>query len=213
MTETLSGIINLIIHIDTYLVYMTSTYGLWAYAILFLIIFLETGLVVAPFFPGDSLLFAAGALASTGALNIIFIFLVLSLAAILGDSVNYWIGNLFGKNFLKADTKNPRFIRKDYLDRSEKFYEKHGGKAIIIARFIPIIRTFAPFTAGLARMDYKKFLSYNIVGGILWVGLVSLGGYLFGNIPVVRDNFFFVIIAIIIISFIPVIVEMLRKKE
>ncbi len=213
MTFELTSIIDFIIHIDSYLIYITSTYGSWLYGILFLIIFLETGLVITPFLPGDSLIFAAGALASVGALNIILLFFLLAAAAILGDSANYWIGNIFGKTLLKADTPNPRFIRKDYLERAEKFYEKYGGRAIIIARFIPIIRTFAPFAAGLAKMNYKKFISYNITGGILWVGLFSIGGYLFGNIPIVKQNFSLVVIAIIIISIIPLIIEMFEKKN
>src|SRR3989338_1787712 len=211
MGADLMSIVDFIIHIDLYLVSFASDYGSLVYGILFFIIFLETGLVVAPFLPGDSLLFASGALASAGALNIILVFFLLSLAAILGDSVNYWIGNIFGKRLLRADTENPRFIKKEYIARTEKFYEKYGGRAIIIARFIPIIRTFAPFVAGLAKMNYGKFALYNISGGILWVGLFTIGGYLFGNIPLIKDNFSIAVIAIIILSVIPLAIEILRK--
>jgi len=207
--ELISQIIDFFLHLDKYLAEIISTYGIWTYMILFLVIFVETGLVIMPFLPGDSLLFAAGTFASLGALNVWVLFISLSIAAILGDTVNYWIGNYVGE---KAFSGNIRFLKKEYLDRTHDFYERHGGKTIILARFIPIIRTFAPFVAGVGEMSYGRFLTYNVVGGILWVGIFVFAGYYFGNIPFVRDNFSVVILAIIIISVLPGVFEFTKER-
>jgi len=201
--------IDFFLHIDKNLALIIQSYGTFTYVILFLIIFCETGLVIAPFLPGDSLLFAAGAFASAGALNIIFLLILLITAAIIGDSINYTIGNLIGP---KVFHEKSRFFKKEYLVKTQNFYEKHGGKTIIIARFMPIIRTFAPFVAGIGKMKYRKFLLYNIVGGVVWVSLFLFAGYFFGALPFVKDNFTIVIITIIIISIIPGIIEYMRCK-
>lgn len=184
---------------------------MWTYAILFAIIFCETGLVITPFLPGDSLLFAAGSFAAVGALNEMWLFWLLSLAAFLGDTVNYWIGAYIGPKVFHKE--HVRFLNKEYLNRAHQFYEKYGGKTIIIARFVPIIRTFAPFVAGIGKMTYWRFISYNIFGGILWVASFVFAGYYFGNIPLVKNNFTFVIFAIIIISVIPAVVEYFRHRK
>jgi len=203
----LLNFIDIILHIDKYLNQIIVEYGILTYAILFLIIFLETGLVAVPFLPGDSLLFAAGAFAAMGALNPLWLILLLALAAILGDTANYWIGHHAGGRLY---TMNMRYIKKEYLERTQHFYEKHGGRTIIIARFLPIIRTFAPFVAGLGKMSYPRFLSYNVTGGIAWVSLFISIGYYFGNVPLVKQNFSLVIFAIIIISLIPAFLEVAR---
>jgi membrane-associated protein len=203
-------IIDLILHMDKYLGQIIQDYGMWTYLFLFFVIFMETGFVVTPFLPGDSLLFAAGTFAGMGYLNIGILFVLLSTAAILGDTVNYWIGHMIGP---RAFSGNVRFLKKEYLDRTHAFYEKHGGKTIIIARFIPIIRTFAPFVAGVGAMTYGKFISYNVIGGLAWVALFTLGGYFFGNLPFVQDNFSLVILAIIIISVMPAIIEFIRERS
>ena len=187
------------------------SYKSWTYLVLFLIIFCETGLVFTPFLPGDSLLFAAGALAALGSLNPLILFLLLAVAAILGDTVNYWIGEFIGEKLF--DSKKLKFLKREHLDKTHQFYEKHGGKTIIIARFVPIIRTFAPFVAGIGSMTYAKFLSYNFLGGILWVGLFIFGGYYFGNLPFVKSNFSAVILAIVIISVLPGVIEYLRNRK
>ena len=176
---------------------------------LFLIIFLETGVVVTPFLPGDSLLFAAGTFAALGSLNVFALFILLTLAAILGDTLNYWIGHFIGP---RAFSGNTRFLKKEYLDRTHEFYEKYGGKTIILARFIPIIRTFAPFVAGIGAMDYPHFFFFNVIGAVLWVSIFTFGGYFFGNLPFVRDNFTIVIMVIILISVLPGVFEFLREK-
>ena len=207
--DIISQLINFILHIDKYLSTLIANVGVWTYVILFGIIFLETGFVITPFLPGDSLLFAAGAFAGKGDLNIWVLLISLSIAAILGDTVNYWIGHYIGP---RAFSGNIRFLKKDYLDRTHDFFEKHGGKTIILARFIPIIRTFAPFVAGAASMTYGKFITYNVVGGIAWVSIFTLGGYFFGRLPFVQQNFTLVIVAIIIISVLPGVVEFLREK-
>lgn len=207
--EFISTLIDFFLHLDKYLTEIVQDYGVWTYLILFLVIFCETGLVITPFLPGDSLLFAAGALAGLGALNIVWLIVLLSIAAILGDTVNYWIGNYIGP---RAFSGNIRFLKKEYLDRTHAFYEKHGGKTIILARFIPIIRTFAPFVAGIGAMTYSHFLTYNIVGGIIWVASFTLAGYFFGNLPVVQNNFSLVIVAIIIISLAPMVFEFLKSR-
>jgi len=202
-------VIDIILHLDQYLNIIAQKYGWGVYLILFLIIFAETGLVIAPFLPGDSLLFAAGTFAAQGSLNIFFLFLLLSLAAIIGDSVNYQIGKHVGTRVFH---EKARYFKKEYLIKTEKFYEKHGAKTIILARFIPIIRTFAPFVAGIGKMDYFKFLVYNIVGGVGWVTIFLFGGYFFGNIPWVKENFEWVLLVIIFYSFIPIIYEILKHN-
>lgn len=199
--------IDFILHLDKYLDVLVQQYGVWTYAILFIIIFLETGLVVTPFLPGDSLLFAAGALASKG-LSVPFLVLLLAVAAILGDTINYFTGSFVGpKVFTK---KHSLIFHKEYLDRTHAFYEKYGAKTIVLARFVPIIRTFAPFVAGIGKMHYPKFLTYNVLGGVLWVASLVLLGHYFGTIPVVKENFELAIIAIIIVSLIPVFIELLK---
>lgn len=208
--EIIQFLIDFVLHLDEHLSIIIQNFGVWTYLLLFLIIFLETGVVITPFLPGDSLLFAAGAFAALGALNIWVLFALLSLAAILGDTVNYWIGHYIGP---RAFSGNIRFLKREYLDRTHAFYEKHGGKTIILARFIPIIRTFAPFVAGIGAMTYDKFIVYNVSGAILWVGLFLFGGYFFGNLPFVKDNFTVVILAIIGISVLPGVVEFLRERS
>ena len=209
--EFLSKVIDFIIHLDTHLSDLIQTYGLWTYLILFGVIFCETGLVVTPFLPGDSLIFAAGTFAARGDLKVGWLFLVLAAAAVIGDTVNYWIGKIIGpKIFHKEKT---RFFKKEYLDRTHEFYEKYGAETIIIARFVPIIRTFAPFVAGIGRMSYLKFISYNVIGGVGWVAIFTFGGYFFGNIPFVKNNFSIVIIAIILISLVPAVLEFLKHRK
>jgi len=208
--DLLPRIMDLFLHLDQHLGQLISQYGTWTHLILFLIVFCETGLVVTPFLPGDSLLFAAGTFAALGALDLWMVVLLLILAAIAGDTVNYWIGAYIGPRAFRGDI---RFLRKEYLDRTHAFYEKHGGKTIILARFVPIIRTFAPFVAGIGAMSYPRFITYNVVGAVLWVGLFVLGGYFFGNISVVRENFTLVILAIIAISVLPIVIEALRARR
>ena len=207
--NALKFLIDFILHLDVHLGQIISAYGSLTYTLLFLIIFVETGLVVTPFLPGDSLLFAVGAFAALGSLNIFMILILLMVAAILGDTVNYWVGHFFGEK-LVANPKVP--IKKEHIERTQKFFDKHGGKTIILARFVPIVRTFAPFVAGIGKMHYGKFISFNIIGGIGWVLLVTLSGFFFGNIPVVKDNFSTVIIAIVLISIAPMIVQGLISK-
>ncbi len=203
-------IFDIVLHVDEYLQNIIADYGLLTYAILFLVIFVETGLVIMPFLPGDSLLFAAGTFAALGSFDVILLFFLLFIAAILGDTVNYWIGHKIGPKVFERDS---RFIKKEHLEKTQKFYEKHGGKTIIIARFMPIVRTFAPFVAGVGTMHYKNFLIYNVFGGFLWVSLFIFGGYFFGNIPFVRDNFETVIFGIIIISVLPMFIELYKSKR
>ena len=205
--EFITFLIDLFLHIDEHLATIINQYGTWTYALLFLVIFLETGFVVTPFLPGDSLLFAAGTFASLGSLNLLPLLGLLMFAAVLGDTVNYWIGHALGDRAYQI-----KWVRKDYLDRTHAFFEKHGGKTIFLARFVPIVRTFAPFVAGIGRMSYGYFISYNIFGGIFWVALFTLAGYFFGNIPFVRRNFEFVIIAIILISVMPILYEWLKAR-
>jgi membrane-associated protein len=207
--QIISELVDFILHLDVHLNAIIQNFGIWTYLILFLIIFLETGIVITPFLPGDSLLFAAGSFAALGSLNVFALFIILTLAAILGDTLNYWIGHFIGP---RAFSGNVRFLKKEYLDRTHGFYEKHGGKTIILARFIPIIRTFAPFVAGIGAMDYPTFLFFNVIGAVLWVALFTFGGYFFGNLPFVRDNFTIVILAIIVISVMPGVFEFLRDK-
>jgi len=204
------SVVDFFLHLDEHLNQIVTTYGVWTHLILFAIVFAETGLVVTPFLPGDSLLFAAGALAALGSLDLWLLVVLLIGAAILGDSVNYWVGAWIGP---RAFSGNVRFLRKDYLERTHAFYEKHGGKTIILARFVPIIRTFAPFVAGVGAMSYPRFIVYNIVGAVLWVGLFVPLGYFFGNMPTVKNNFSLVIFAIIGISVMPIAVEMFRARR
>jgi membrane-associated protein len=208
--EILKGLIDIFLHIDTHLSELIKNYGLWTYLIMFVIIFLETGLVVTPFLPGDSLLFAAGTFAALGALDMMWLFVILSLAAVAGDTVNYWIGAYVGPKVFHKE--KVRFLNREYLDRTHQFYEKYGGKTIIIARFVPIIRTFAPFVAGIGSMTYWRFISYNVIGGVAWIILCTLAGYFFGNLPIVRENFSLVILAIIIISILPGVIEYMRHR-
>jgi membrane-associated protein len=210
--EILNKLIDLFLHLDRHLNEVITEYGPWTYLLLFLIVFCETGLVITPVLPGDSLLFAAGALAaiSGSPLNVGFLFVLLTVAAILGDTVNYWIGSSVGPKIFSK--QNVRFLNREYLDRTHQFYEKYGGKTIIIARFIPIVRTFAPFVAGIGRMTYWRFLLYNVVGGIVWVAVCLFAGYWFGNIPIVKQNFSIVIIVIVFISVLPAIIEYVRHR-
>ena len=203
-------IIDFILHIDVYLSDIIAQYGAWTLAILASIIFVETGVVVMPFLPGDSLIFAAGTFAARGALNPWAVFIVLSLAAIAGDTVNYWIGHRVGS---KAYSGEVRWIKKDHMERTHAFFEKYGGKAIFLARFVPIVRTFAPFVAGVSQMPYGFFFRWNVIGGITWVAIFTLLGYFFGNIPFVQQNFELVIVAIVVISVIPAIVEVLKARK
>lgn len=206
--ELLKSFIDLFLHLDKHLAELISQYGTWTYCILFVVVFCETGLVVTPLLPGDSLLFATGALASTGALNVHLTAVLLIIAAILGDTVNYWIGHKVGPKVFHEEKS--RFFKKEYLDRTHAFYEKHGGKTIIFARFIPIIRTFAPFVAGIGSMSYGKFFAYNVIGAIAWVLSFVYAGFYFGNIPIVKRNFTLVILAIIVISMMPGFIEYWR---
>ena len=208
--DLVRSIIDVFLHLDQHLSQVISRYGGWTHLILFGIIFCETGLVITPFLPGDSLLFAAGTFAALGALDLRLIVLLLVVAAILGDSVNYWVGAYIGP---RAFSGNVRFLRQEYLERTHAFYEKHGGKTIILARFVPIIRTFAPFVAGVGAMSYPKFLTYNVMGAVLWVGLFVLGGYFFGSIRMVRENFTLVILAIIAVSVTPIVFEAVRTRR
>ena len=202
-------LIDFIIHIDKYIEIIIANYGIFTYFILFFIVFIETGLVIAPFLPGDSLIFVAGAFAARGAMNVYLLFFLLCIAAILGDTVNYWIGSYFGKNVFS----NSRFFKKEHLKRTEEFYDKYGSKTIIIARFVPIVRTFAPFVAGVGKMKYSKFITYNITGGIAWVLVFLFAGYFFGTIPFVEKNLTLFIFAIIFISLLPPVVEYIRQKR
>lgn len=208
--DLIHTLVDFILHLDRHLAEIIAQYGLWTYLILFLIVFAETGLVVTPFLPGDSLLFAAGTFAGLGALDPWLMFLLLGIAAIAGDTLNYWVGRYVGP---RAFSGTIRWLRQDYLDQTRAFYEKHGGKTIVLARFIPIIRTFAPFVAGVGEMKYSRFLAYNVLGGVVWVGLFVFAGYLFGNIPVVRRNFTAVIMGIIVISVLPIAFEWWKRRR
>ncbi len=206
--DAVTGFVDFFLHLDLHLRDMLAAYGTWTYLILFLIIFAETGLVVMPILPGDSLLFAAGAFAGMGDLSGGLLILVLSAAAILGDTVNYWIGKYAGDWILHRSKR--RWIQKKYLDRTHEFFERYGGKTIILARFVPIVRTFAPFVAGIGAMTYGKFIVYNVVGGIVWVGVCVGAGYLFGGLPIVKDNFSLVVLGIVFVSILPGIIEFIR---
>jgi len=207
--ETIKLAIEFVLHIDKYLAQIINAVGLWTYLVLFVIIFIETGLVITPFLPGDSLLFAAGAFAALGSLNPIALFVITAIAAILGDTANYWIGNKIGP---RAFSGNIRFLKKEYLDRTRAFYDKHGGKTIFLARFVPIVRTFAPFVAGVGQMRYGYFITYNLVGGVVWTALFVFAGYFFGNLSFVKNNFSLVILAIVVISVLPAVFEYLKER-
>lgn len=207
----LSNFINVILHLDKYLNVIIQNYGMWTYALLFLLIFCETGLVVTPFLPGDSVLFATGALASIGSLEIFPLFIIFYLAAVIGDTANYHIGQKIGTKILEKE--DVKFINKEYLNRAHDFYKKHGSMTIVLGRFIPIIRTFVPFVAGIGEMSYSKFIIYNMLGGFFWVTLFLGGGYFFGNLPFIKEHFSFVLIAIIIISVIPGIAAFIKNKR
>lgn len=209
--EFLSGLIDFVLHLDTHLSAIIQSAGIWTYLILFVVIFIETGVVVMPFLPGDSLIFAAGTFAARGDFKLLPLFGLLAAAAILGDTANYWIGKIIGPKVFRQE--NSRIFKKAYLDRTRNFYEKYGAETIIIARFVPIVRTFAPFVAGIGRMSYGRFLSYNIVGGVGWVALFTFGGYFFGNIAFIKNNFSLVIIAIIFISLLPALLEILKHRK
>ena len=208
--EILNLLIDFILELDEHLALIIVQYGIWTYAFLFLIIFMETGFVVTPFLPGDSLLFAAGSFAALGPLNPWTLFGLLALAAILGDTINYWVGHYIGERAFSSDI---RWLKKEYLDRTHEFYEKHGGKTIILARFIPIIRTFAPFVAGVGQMTYGHFIAFNVVGGIAWVAIFTALGYFFGNLPLVKENFELVVFAIILISLLPPVYEYIKTRK
>lgn len=208
MIDFLLAALDFVLHLDKHLAELVADYGAWTYFILFMIVYCETGLVVTPFLPGDSLLFAVGALAATGVLNVGLAFVLLLVAAILGDATNYYVGSKFGDRLV---ARHPRWLKPQYLERTHAFYEKYGGKTVIIARFVPIVRTFAPFVAGLGKMTYRTFQAYNVAGALLWVTSLLFGGYLFGNIPWVRENFGMVVIAIIVISILPAVVEVFLR--
>ena len=207
--DMILNFVNFFLHIDKHLTSVVTTYGSATYGLLTLIVFMETGFVVTPFLPGDSLLFAAGALASLGSLDILLLYGLMLAAAIIGDSVNYTIGHAIGP---RAFSGNVRFLKKEYMDKTHAYFEKYGGKTIIIARFIPIVRTFAPFVAGVGAMTYKKFIVYNVLGGTLWVSIMLLGGYFFGQLPIVKNNFSIVVLMIILISVLPAVIEVAKHK-
>jgi len=208
--EFLKGLLDFVLHLDKHLSPIIQEYGAWTYLLLFLIVFCETGLVVTPFLPGDSLLFAAGAFAASGSLSIWVLIAVLFVAAVLGDTVNYWVGHFLGHRLLNAKR---RLIKPEHLAYTHEFYEKYGGKTIIIARFVPIVRTVAPFVAGLGTMSYGRFMSYNVIGGAAWVLICTLAGYLFGNLPFVQKNFSLVVLMIIVLSLVPAVWEVWRARR
>ncbi len=208
--ETIRKIVDVFLHVDKNLVAIMDQYGILTYGILFLIIFMETGLVVMPFLPGDSLLFAAGALSALGPLNFWILYPLMLVAAIFGDTVNYWIGEKLEKSVFDGRSK---FFKKEYLEQAEEFYAKHGGKAIVFARFVPIVRTFAPFVAGISKMHYGDFIKYNMLGGFLWVSLFLGGGALFGNLPIVKENFHYMVLGIIAVSVVPIFMEARKRRK
>jgi len=209
--EVLAWFWDVVVHLDRHLLELTQTYGTWVYAILFLVIFAETGFVVTPFLPGDSLLFVLGALAAAGALDLWVLLLLLTVAAILGNQVNYAIGRYLGPKVFQSPS-TARFLKPEYMERTHRFFERHGGKTIIITRFVPIVRTYAPFVAGVGAMEPARFTAYNIAGGLLWIVSLTLAGYFFGNIPIIKNNLTVVIFSIIFISILPGIIEFVRHK-
>lgn len=208
--DLLMYVVDLFLHVDDHLLAIATAYGPWVYALLFLIVFLETGVVVTPFLPGDSLLIATGLLAASGVIDIVGVLVLLNIAAVLGDSVNYSIGRAVGP---RVFTEHSRFLKHEHLVRTQRFYERHGGKTIVLARFVPIIRTFAPFVAGVGRMPYGRFQAYNIAGGVSWVMIFIWGGYLFGNIPIIKNNFGIVTIIIVIVSLLPLAGALARSRR
>ncbi len=208
--ELITSLLDLVLHLDQHLLLLVQDYGSWVYLILFLIIFCETGLVVTPFLPGDSLLFVVGALAATGALAPESVILLLAGASILGDNTNYWIGRFFGPRIFKSEQS--RLLNPRHLEQTHQFYQRHGGKTVILARFFPIIRTFAPFVAGVGKMDYRQFVPYSLIGGIAWVGSLVLAGYFFGNIPFIKQNLTLMIFGIVAISLLPGIIGLIRHR-
>jgi membrane-associated protein len=209
--ELITYLIDVVLHLDSHLLALTQQYGIWIYAILFLIIFSETGLIIFPFLPGDSLLFVAGALCGIGALDIYLLLPLLMLAAFMGDNTNYWTGRLIGKRLLKFG--NSRFLKQEHLDKTHAFYKKHGGKTIIFARFLPIVRTFAPFVAGIAPMHYRLFITFSAVGSVSWIAFFVIGGYFLGNIPFIKDNLTLMILVIVFISLAPAMMEFIRHRR
>jgi len=209
--EFIQSFIDIVLHLDTHLKDLVSQYGVLTYVILFTIVFAETGFVVTPFLPGDSLLFAAGAIAGLGSLNIWVVLALLLIAAIAGDTVNYWIGHFLGRKIV--DNPKITFINQEHIDKTEQFYKKYGGKTIILARFVPIVRTFAPFVAGVGSMDYGKFIAYNVAGGVIWVTLFTFAGYFFGNLEFIQKNFHYAIFAIIFLSLIPMAYEYIQSRR
>ena len=209
--ELFATFIDIVLHLDRHLQALVAQYGAWVYLILFLIVFCETGLVVTPFLPGDSLLFVAGTVAAAGGMDVHLLVALLIIAAVLGDSVNYWIGNYLGPRVFHD--QDSRWLNRKHLERAHAFYERHGGKTIVIARFIPIIRTYAPFVAGIGAMAYGRFISYNVGGAVLWVASLAYAGYFFGNLPIVKNNLTLVIIGIIILSILPGVVEYFRQRS
>lgn len=209
--ELLTYLFDIVMHLDTHLLTLTQQYGMWIYAILFLIIFSETGLVIFPFLPGDSLLFVAGALCGIGALDFYILLPLLMLAAFAGDNTNYWTGRLIGKRLLKFG--NSRLIKHEHLDKTHAFYKKHGGKTIIFARFLPIVRTFAPFVAGIARMHYRLFMIFSALGSMVWIAFFVIGGYFLGNIPVIKNNLTLMILVIVFISLAPAMLQFIRHRR
>lgn len=203
--------LDIILHLDAHLLVLVQNYGVWIYAILFAIIFCETGLVIAPFLPGDSLLFVTGALCGMGSLELQILMPLLMLAAFSGDNTNYWIGRLLGLRLLNSS--NQRLIKHEHLEKTHLFFAKHGGKTILFARFLPIIRTFAPFVAGIGTMSYRLFLMFSALGSLAWIGSITLAGYFFGNIPVIKNNLTLMIIAIVFISFVPALLEFIRHRR
>ena len=212
----MAELIDLLLHVDVYLLELVASYGTWVYAVLFLIVFAETGLVVTPFLPGDSLLFAAGALAASGALDLGGVALLLIVAAVLGDATNYAVGRFIGARIIHLSRTDPRWgrwVKPAYVARAHTFFETHGGKAIVLARFMPIVRTFVPFVAGVAEMSYTAFAVYNVTGAIAWVGACVGAGYLFGNVPIVKNNFSLVTIGIVVVSILPMVFEYLKYRR
>ena len=211
----MAGLVDIFLHLDKHLTQFVATYGGWVYALLFLIVFAETGLVVTPFLPGDSLLFAAGALAAAGGLNVWAVIALLSVAAVLGDAVNYAAGRFVGPRVFSATDRSSglhRLLNREHLQRTHAFFEKYGGKAVVLGRFVPIVRTFVPFVAGAGAMTYARFAVYNVVGGLIWVGICTLAGYAFGTVPIVKNNFSLFALGIVFVSVIPIGIEMIRHR-